>query len=321
MGSSIHCALAITLNLRIQNLGMVPKIIIISTLATLVLLVCALPLIAKTAEDQLGREIHMPDDPQRIVALAPSITEIIFALGQQERLKGITQYSNYPAEAAKLPKVGSYVRLDLERIVALNPDLCIAIKDGNPKETIERLQSLNIPVFAVNPHNLETMMQTIRRVGDILNASAKAKTLVETMQGRIQRVNTLVARIDHRPRVFIQIGISPIISAGTNTFIHELIVRAGGINVAAGKKAYPHFSREQVLALAPDVLIITSMSRSGAFEKAKTDWSRLTDMPAVWQKRIYTVNSDVFDRPSPRLLDALEILTRLLHPELFKDGS
>jgi len=298
---------------------MMPKIIAIAIAAITIMLGGSPPLGAKTAEDQLGRELRVPDDPRRVIALAPSITEIIFALGQQDRLRGTTQYSNYPAEAAKLPRVGSYVRLDLERIVALNPDLCIAIKDGNPKETIDRLQSLNIPVFAVNPRNLESMMQTIRKIGDILNASAKSKTLVENMRSRMQKVDALVSRIDRRPRVFIQIGISPIISAGTNTFIHELIVRAGGINVAAGNRAYPHFSREQVLALAPDVLIITSMSRSGAFEKARADWNRLSDMPAVRAKRIYTVDSDVFDRPSPRLLDALEILTRLLHPNLFKE--
>ena len=299
---------------------MLPKIITTSIFAITILLACGLPIMAKTAEDQLGREIRVPDDPKRIIALAPSITEIIFALEQQDRLKGTTQFSNYPAEAAKLPKVGSYVRLDLERIVALNPDLCIAIKDGNPKGIIDRLQSLNIPVFAVNPRNLESMMQTIQKIGSILNASQKANTLVKDMRSRIQQVDALVSRIDHRPRVFIQIGISPIISAGRNTFIHELVVRAGGINVAAGNSAYPHFSREQVFALAPDVLIITSMARSGAFEKAKADWNRLSHMPAVREKRIYTVNSDVFDRPSPRLLDALEILTRLLHPKLFKEG-
>jgi iron complex transport system substrate-binding protein len=300
--------------------SMILKILATSISAIAILLACGLPLEAKTAEDQLGRMLRVPDDPQRIIALAPSITEIIFALEQQGRLKGTTQFSNYPPEAAKLPKVGSYVRLDLERIVALNPDLCIAIKDGNPKETVDRLESLNIPVFAANPHNLESMMQTIQKIGDILNASAKAKTLVADMRNRVQQVDALVSRIDRRPRVFIQIGISPIISAGSNTFIHELIVRAGGINVAAGNRAYPHFSREQVFALAPDVLIITSMSRSGAFEKAKADWNRLADMPAVRNERIYTVDSDVFDRPSPRLLDALEILTRLLHPNLFKDG-
>ena len=274
---------------------------------------------AKTAEDQLGRKVRLPDDPKRIVALAPSITEIIFALGQYQHLKGVTQYSNYPPEAAKLPKVGSYVRLDLERIVALNPDLCIAIKDGNPKEIIDRLESLDIPVFAVNPHNLESVLQTIQKIGGILNASQNAKMLVTDMRNRIQQVDDLVSRTDRRPRVFIQIGISPIISAGTHTFIHELIVRAGGINVAAGPSAYPHFSREQVLALAPDVLIVTSMARSGAYEKAREDWNRLADFPAVRQKRIYTVDSDLFDRPSPRLVDALEVLTRLLHPELFKD--
>ena len=300
---------------------MIPKIIATSICAVTILLAGGLPLTAKTAQDQLGREIRVPDDPKRIIALAPSITEIIFALEQQDRLKGTTQFSNYPAEAAKLPKVGSYVRLDLERIVALRPDLCIAIKDGNPKGTIDRLQSLNIPVFAVNPHNLESMMQTIQKIGGILNASAKAKTLVKEMRRRMQAVDALVSRIERRPRVFIQIGISPVISAGRNTFIHELIVRAGGVNVAAGNSAYPHFSREQVLALSPDVLIITSMSRSGAFEKAKADWNRLSDMTAVRENRIYTVNSDVFDRPSPRLLDALEILTRLLHPKLFEDGS
>jgi iron complex transport system substrate-binding protein len=300
---------------------MIHKILATSILAITILLAGVLPLAARTAEDQLGREIRVPDDPKRIIALAPSISEIIFALGQQDRLKGTTQFSNYPPEAAKLPKVGSYVRLDLERIVALNPDLCIAIKDGNPKATIDRLQSLKIPVFAVNPRNLESLLQTIQKIGGILNASAKAKTLVEDMRSRMQQVDTLVSRINRRPRVFIQIGISPIISAGSNTFVHELIVRAGGINVAADNSGYPHFSSEQVLALAPDVLIITTMARSGAFEKAKANWNRLSHMPAVRKKRIYTVNSDVFDRPSPRLLDALEILTRLLHPQLFEDGS
>jgi iron complex transport system substrate-binding protein len=290
---------------------MILRIIATSISTITILLASVLPLMAKTAEDQLGREIQVPDDPKRVVALAPSISEIIFALGQQDRLKGTTQFSNYPPEAAKLPKVGSYVRLDLERIVALNPDLCIAIKDGNPKTIIDRLQSLNIPVFAVNPRNLESLLQTIQRIGGILNASAKAKTLVEDMRSRMQQVDTLVSRIDRRPRVFIQIGISPIISAGSNTFINELIDRAGGINVAAGNSSYPHFSRE----------IVTTMARSGAFEKAKADWNRLSHMPAVQNKRIYTVNSDVFDRPSPRLFDALEILTRLLHPQLFEDGS
>jgi iron complex transport system substrate-binding protein len=191
-----NCAIAFTMKPGMQKLGKIPKIIMTLISAIAILLAYGLPLKAKTAEDQLGRKLRVPDDPQRIIALAPSITEIIFALEQQDRLKGTTQFSNYP--------------------------------DGNPKETVDRLQSLNIPVFAANPHNLESMMQTIQKIGDILNASAKAKTLVADMRRRVQQVDVLVSRIERRPRVFIQIGISPIISAGRNTFIHELIVRAGG---------------------------------------------------------------------------------------------
>ncbi len=279
------------------------------------------PLPAATAiRDELGREIHVPDNPRRVVALSPSITEIVFALEQQGRLVGTTQFSNYPAAALQLPKVGSYVRLDLERIAALDPDLCIAIKDGNPKHTVERLQALGIPVFVVDPHHLASVMRTIQRIGRLLNAPDRANALVAEIQSRVAHVDVRVEKVNHRPRVFLQIGVTPIVSVGSRTFLHELIIRAGGINVAAGPKAYPHFSREQVVALAPDVVVITTMSRSGAFDKAQADWQRLTHIPAVRHNRIHMVDSDVFDRPSPRLVNALEILTQLLHPGILKDG-
>jgi iron complex transport system substrate-binding protein len=126
---------------------------------------------AKMVTDQLERKITVPDTPQRVVALAPSITEIIYALGQEHLLKGVTLYSDYPPAAARLPKVGSYVQLNLEKIVVLRPDLCIATKDGNPREVANRLESLNIPVYAVNPRNLETVMQTVLEIGKLLNAT------------------------------------------------------------------------------------------------------------------------------------------------------
>ena len=278
--------------------------------------VSADPPAIRSIRDQLGRRISVPAQPRRIVSFAPSITEIVFALEQGQRLVGATRFSNFPPGAAQLPRVGSYVRLDIERIVALNPDLCIATKDGNPRAVIERLQSLKIPVYVVNPHNLDTILETIREIGAILNAGDRALTLTSTMAGRIQKVSSRVGRIDRRPRVFFQIGISPIVSVGTGTFIHELIELAGGQNLARGKVAYPRFSREQVLALEPDVIIITSMSRQAVFEEVKADWRRWPHMPAVRDDRIYLVDSDLFDRPSPRLVDGLELLSRLIHPEL-----
>jgi len=170
------------------------------------------PLSAKTVVDQLGREVSLPDDPQRVVSLAPSITEIIFALGREHRLKGVTRFSDFPPEAAKLPKVGSYVRLDLEKIVALRPDLCFAIKDGNPREIAERLESLGIPVYAVDPKNLESVMETFLDIGRVLNANKEAKDIVGKMRSRITRVKSLVANASHRPKVFFQIGLSPIVA-------------------------------------------------------------------------------------------------------------
>ena len=279
------------------------------------------PVAAKTVTDQLGRKLEIPDDPQRIVSLAPSITEIIFQLNQAYRLKGVTQYSNYPVQALELPRVGSYIRLDLEKIVALNPDICIAIKDGNPKKIVDRLQSMNIPVYVVDPRDVGTVIQTIKEIGQLLNTSEQADRLAKTMRIRLQRVKTMVANTEKRPRVFIQIGISPIIAAGSKTFIHDLILKAGGINVAAGSKSYPRYSREQVLALAPDIIIITSMARQAGFEEAKNGWSRWPNLPAAQNQSIFLVDSDLFDRPSPRLLDGLEILVKLIHPEFFEQNQ
>jgi len=274
------------------------------------------PFVAKTITDQLGRHVSVPDKPQRVVSLAPSITEIVFALDQGHRLQGVTTFSDFPPEAVKLPKVGSYVHLDLEKIVALKPDLCIAIKDGNPRVIAQRLESLKIPVYAVDPNNLETIMKTVLEIGTLLNAKDRANQLVQNMDLRIQKVKSLVAKTTHRPRVFLQIGVSPIVSAGTHTFIHELIVIAGGTNLAAGPIPYPRFSREKVLALSPEIIIITSMARSAVFEKVKAEWEKWPNMPAVRNQRIYVENSNFFDRPTPRLLDGLELLIQLIHPEL-----
>jgi len=274
---------------------------------------------ARIVMDQMGRQVTVPDKPQRVIALAPSITEIIYALDQENLLKGVTLYSDFPAAAMGLPKVGSYVQLNLEKIVALKPDLCIAIKDGNPRVAANRLESLNIPVYAVDPRNLETVMQTVLEIGNLLNASQRADFLVQCMRSRVLKVKSLVATAGYRPRVFFQIGISPIVSVGTDTFIHELIVLAGGKNLAQGPVAYPRFSREQVLILSPEVFIITSMARATVFEKVKAEWSRWPDMPAIRDDRIFLVDSNCFDRPTPRLVDGLELLVKLIHPELFDE--
>ncbi len=276
---------------------------------------------SKRVTDLLGRQVTVPVNPQRIMALAPSVTEIVFALGCEDKLAGVTMFSDYPEGAKALPKVGSYVHLDLERIVSLNPDICIAVKDGNPKHIVERLESLGIPVFAVDPMDLESVMETILAIGGVINAEKQATRVVRDMRARIATVKTAISGIDARPRVFFQIGIDPIVSAGSKTFIDELIVMAGGVNLASGGVPYPRFSREQVLNLKPDVMIITSMARDAIFEEVKAYWSKWPGMPAVQHGRIHLQESNIYDRPTPRLVRGLETLSKLLHPTRFKEGQ
>jgi iron complex transport system substrate-binding protein len=271
--------------------------------------------------DLLGRRMAIPKDPGRVVSLAPNITEIVYALGQAHRLVGATTYSDYPAAAVSLPKVGSYVHLDLERIVSLAPDLCLAIKDGNPIAAVSRLESLGIPVYAVDPRDLDSVMDTISRIGGLLQAENQAEQFVQGMRSRVQAVESLVAKTDYRPGLFFQIGVLPLVSVGTNTFIHELIVKAGARNLAEGDISYPRFSKEQVLGMMPDIIIISSMARADVFEKIKADWYQWTNLSAVKNDRIYFLDSNLFNRPSPRIVDALEILVRLVHPEMFEEGS
>jgi cobalamin transport system substrate-binding protein len=181
---------------------------------------------------------------------------------------------------------------------------------------VERLVGLGIPVYVVDPRNLKGVIATIQEIGRLINAVPAAEALADDLSRRLQRINFLVTRHQHRPRIFLQIGIFPIVSAGSHTFLNELITTAGGLNVAAGKITYPKSSREQVLALQPEIMIITSMARGEAFDRVKAFWEQWQTLPAARNHKIFLVDSNIVDRPSPRIFDGLETLFRLFHPEL-----
>ena len=269
--------------------------------------------------DQVGRTLVVPENPLRVIALAPSITEIIFDLAQERRLVGVTQYSTHPSQAESLPTVGSYVRLDIEKIVALKPDLCLAIKDGNPKHIIDKIVSLGIPVYVIDPRNLLQIMDTITRLGSLLHAEQTAAELVSDMEKRIRKVQEQVKKGRHKPRVFFQIDAEPLFSAGTNTFIHELIELAGGINTAAGENPYPRYSWEDILLLQPEIVVISSMAGGLSPEYLIRSWKQWNQLSAVNNDQVFVVDAELFDRPTPRLVDGLETIAAIIHPELFKD--
>ncbi len=274
-------------------------------------------ILAGPVTDQVGRTLVVPDNPQRVVALAPSITEIVYDLGQEKRLVGATQFSTYPDGAKKIPRVGSYVRLDLEKIIALKPDLCLSSRDGNPKHIIDRIEEMGIPVYVIDPQNLNQTMETILLLGKVLQAEQTAVELVHNMRERITRVESLVATTQERPRVFFQIDAEPLVSAGNNTFIQELIELAGGLNTTSGEKPYPLFTWEDILILQPEIVIISSMAGGMSPVQLKKAWQRWPQLKAVSTNRIHVVEADIFDRPTARLIKGLETLAEIIHPELF----
>jgi len=286
-----------------------------STLAVLLaVMLFAAPAAAEIYIDQVGRRVDIPAPPQRIVSLMPSITEIVFDLGAGSRIKGVTQYSNEPPPAAKLPKIGSYVHPDLEKIIGLKPDLCLAVRDGNPRHIVDRITELGIPVYTIDPRNLAEIMESVMLLGKVLDAEEQARDIVAQIQVKINAAEKRVAHAANRPRVFFQIDASPIISAGSNTFIDQLITQAGGINLAAGPTPYPRYSWEDILLMQPEVVIIASMAGGYSEKQLKAEWRRWPGLPAVRDNRLYVVNADLFDRPTARLADGLELLVNIFFP-------
>ncbi len=271
---------------------------------------------AATFYDALGRAVIMESPPKRIVTLAPNLTEIVFELGLGDRLVGVTRFSNYPPDAARIPKIGSYVNLNVEKIIELAPDLVIATANGNNKMVIELLGHSGIPVYVVNPRNLREVIHTIAILGNPLGVRKRAKELAKRMNFRVDNIVRKVKGLK-RPLVFLQINIKPIMTVNGNTFHNDLIRLAGGKNMAEDLPVtYPRISMEEVICKKPEVIIISSMERGGSFEAARKKWMKWPNIPAVKDGRVYLVNSDLLDRSSPRLIKGLETVAKLIHPEV-----
>jgi iron complex transport system substrate-binding protein len=278
-------------------------------------LLLAGPVFGRELVDQVGRRVVMPETLTRVVSLAPNLTEASYEVNGGAALVGATRFATHPASAAALPRVGSYVNLDIERIVSLKPQLCLAIRDGNPKAVVERLEQLGIPVYVFDPKNLEEVIDVLVRLGELFGTEQSANLRATDYRQRLERVDRLVRQVEHRPRVFFQIDTQPVISAGRDTFLDRLLTRAGAVNLAGGRNGYPRYSWEELLALAPEVVLLASMGGGQSDAELRADWLAWPQIPAVAKERLFVVDSDLFDRPSARLIDALEYLLRLLHPE------
>jgi len=274
-----------------------------------------------TFKDSLGREVTLSGIPKRIIPLAPSLTEILYYIGLGDYVAGVTEYSYYPPEARGKPSVGSYVDPNIEKIISLSPDLVIGTKDGNLPNSVYLLEQARIPVYVVNPRNIRDSLSTIDEIGSLCGVSDIAHQLVQNLDKRLEAVQNAVAS-GERPLVFIQINSSPIMTVNKSTFLHDLIRLAGGTNMTAEEpNTYPRISIEEVIRKKPDIIIISTMGKEGEFEKEREEWMKWKSIPAVRNNRVYLIDSDIINRPSQRIIDGLEAMARLIHPEVDWDKT
>jgi len=266
--------------------------------------------------DDLGRLVAINGTSQRIVSLAPSNTEILFALGLGDKVVGVTDYCDYPPEALNKTKVGEYATPNIEKIVALNPDLILA-GYGNPIEVVYTLAGLGLTVFGIKTTDLDDLLNDIRRVGEITDKEVEAQALTSAMANRIQAVTNQTAELEQRPRVFYIVwggeG-SALWTAGSGTFIHELIEKAGGVNICQNITGYTTISIEDVLARDPEIIITSELSYDWALNATE-----LASTNASQSGRIYTCDDNLVQRPGPRLVEGLEWFAHYIQPDIFPE--
>jgi iron complex transport system substrate-binding protein len=256
--------------------------------------------------------------PSRIVSLAPSVTETLFALGLAREVVGVTDYCDFPAAARKLPRVGGFKGKSLETIVSLSPDLVVGTRDGNEPGLLRALTRLKVRVLTVQPSTLEGVIESVRTIGAATGREAEAEALAARLQSRLDAVHARVRNARPVPVLFVY-GRDPLVLAGPGTFADDMVRWAGGENVAGDAAVpYPRFSMETVLARSPEVIIEGAMGSEGAkAAAARVFWSRWESLPAVRDGRIEIINESLIARPGPRIFDGLELLALALHPELF----
>lgn len=277
---------------------------------------------SQTFTDGLGRQVTLEGGvASRIVSLAPSNTEILFAIGAGDQVVGRDTLSDFPEEASKVTDIGStFEALNTELIVSLKPDLVLAAEINTP-EQVKQLEDLGLTVYYLNnPKTLEGMYENLELVAQMTGHQQEVPTLIKSLKERVAAVDEKIAPISSRPGVFYELdGTDPAkpYTAGKGTFITQLIERAGGHNIAADLEGYPQLSLEQVVAADP-AFIILGDARYGVSPESIAERPGWENLSAVKNGKVFPFNDDLVSRPGPRLVDALEELAKLMRPELFQ---
>jgi iron complex transport system substrate-binding protein len=278
---------------------------------------------ARTVTDMLGRPVTVPDRPLRLVSLAPSITETVFALGREAWLVGVTAFCDYPVAARSLPKVGGMATPNLEEIMARQPDLVLTTAEGNSREFLGQMDRLGISTFAVRPDGSETMLQSITALGRVLDAEPAASGIATGIRTRMRDIGERVAG-RQRPGVLYLIWTDPLIGAGPGSYLNDLIALAGGRSVVTGRTVpYPRVNWEQIVGWAPEVILLARHDdgRSPAGSSLPPGWEAWQAIPAIRNRRVVSIPDDTVLRPGPRVGNGLLRLAQAIHPGAFATGE
>jgi iron complex transport system substrate-binding protein len=294
---------------------LIPRIRVVALIG-LCTLACTQARAARELRDELGRHVTAPDEPQRVVCLAPSLTETVYALGLGSLVVGVTDFTTDPPEAKLKPSVGGLTDASLEKIVSLQPDLVLAMGTLNREETVDELEHLGIPVFVVDPHGMDGVAASIQHVGDALNRSSDAARLLKRLGEQRASIARRVAGLP-RPKVLVVIWYDPVITAGNSAFVTDVLAAAGAESATADlDQAWPQISLEEVLRRSPDFILLVREAHGGiTLEDLRTHagWDQLK---AVHDNRIIYASERLF-HPSPAVFEALQQLAKEIHPEAF----
>jgi iron complex transport system substrate-binding protein len=272
---------------------------------------------ARVVTDEMGRKVEVPDRPKRIIGLIASLVETVYALGLGERMAGATTWCDYPEAARKLPRVGSYTAPNLERIVELAPDLVLATRVGNPSWVVDKLTAAGIPVYVTVSQDPRKVPDSLAKLGLVCGAEKQGKELARRMREQFAAMEKRLKDAPLKPTLLI-IGSRPLISVAKGTLNHELLVMAHAKNISGDTPGpWPRLSLEFVVQARPQVVILSTMERGQQLERELAFWRTMPgvgDRPGV---RVVSINSDLTDRPGPRLGQGLEALARAVHPERF----
>jgi len=272
--------------------------------------------VAAAAQLAIGAEPARAAAPARIVSLAPSVTETLFALGVGPRVVAVSDYCDYPPEVRRLPKIGSFLDPSIEAIVAQRPDVVIGVPSPGNHEAVAALQTLGIRVDVSDPEHLADLAPVTRMIAAAAGVPEAGERLIAELERGMDAVRARVATQPPR-RVLMAIGQDPLVAVGTTSFLGELIAAARGVNVAPPGNPWPHVNVEYVIARDPEVIIDSSMGTEEGSSAARY-WERLPSLAAVRDKRVYAFRDYRALRPGPRLPAAFEDLARLIHPEAWR---